>query len=93
MNKAEARRLLDERIHQLRQQPYRALLQWLDAPETTEVIGPSGQRYQVETQSFWDDGQKSNLRVAVSIDDYGWRAFFPLTTDFIKSPDDQFTGK
>jgi hypothetical protein len=70
------------------------LLRWLDAPETTEVIGPSGQGYQIETESFWDNGARNRaLRVAVSIDDYGWRAFFPLTDSFIKTPDDQFVGE
>lgn len=34
-----------------------------------------------------------DLRVRVTIDDDGWRAFAPLFSDFIKAPTDQFVGE
>ena len=58
-----------------------------------EVVGPSGTVYQLEVTAFWDDKKARNLRVIVTIDDGGWRAFVPLTTDFIMGPDGSFVGE
>ena len=58
-----------------------------------EVVGPSGSQYQVEITGFWDDRKAGNLRVIVTIDDGGWRAFMPLTTGFIVGPDGSFVGE
>lgn len=62
-------------------------------PITGECIGPSGKTYQIEIQAFWDGREKDNIRVMGSIDDGGWRAFCPLSEDFIKSPSDEFIGE
>ena len=72
---------------------YRELQQFLGNPDSIDVFGPSGQRYGIETEAFWDDKRGGNLRVIVAIDDGGWRAFVPLTDDFIKTSDDQFVGE
>ncbi len=93
MNQSEARELLDHRVDELRLIPYRELLQFLANPQATNVVHPSGRRYQMETEAFWDDRPGQNLRIRVAIDDGGWRTFAPLTSDFIKSPDDQFVGE
>jgi hypothetical protein len=48
----------------------------------------------VEVLALWDEGRPGgNLRVMVSIDDGGWRAFKPLTEDFIIAPDGSFVGE
>lgn len=64
----------------------------LDREETSEVVGPSGARYQLEVQGF-RDGQGENLRVMVSVDDGRWRSFFPLTQSFIMTPRGSFVGE
>jgi len=45
-------------------------------------------------QAFWDSPrQPGNLRVIVAIDDGGWRAFRPLSADFIVASDGSFVGE
>jgi hypothetical protein len=95
VNKREARSILDKRIAELRRESYASLEEaWLDQPDCEEVVGPSGVRYQVEIEAFWDDPKRSdNLRVLVAIDDGGWRAFAPLSSSFIIAPDGSFVGQ
>ncbi|MEI2731013.1 MAG: hypothetical protein V9G08_03230 [Dermatophilaceae bacterium] len=48
----------------------------------------------VSIDAFWDNPKrKDNLRVALSIDDGGRRAFMPLTESFIVAPDGTFIGE
>jgi hypothetical protein len=88
MDKVEAKKLLAERVADLRGRSYSDLLRRMDAPETVEIVGPSGTRYQVETQVWWDAKRGEALRVVVSIDDFGWRSFVPMSFSFVKSADD-----
>ena len=60
--------------------------------ETELVRGPSGQEYQVEIQAWWEGRKGSDVRVMVSIDDGGWRAFAAPSEDFIMAPDGSFVG-
>jgi hypothetical protein len=92
VNKAEARQLLAAKIAELRRHSYSDLLRFME-PEGLEVAGPSGATYQLEVEAFWDDEPQRNLRVLASIDDGGWRAFIPLTDDFIIAPDGSFVGE
>ena len=62
-------------------------------PITGERTGPSGKWYQIEIQAFWDGKPDGDIRVMGSIDDGGWRAYFPLCEDFIKSPSNEFVGE
>jgi len=48
-----------------------------------EKTGVSGVKYQIEIQVFWDDPNECAIRVLGSIDDGGWRAFFPMNDSFI----------
>lgn len=84
--KSEARALLATKIHELRKFSYAQLAEFLD-PWTEEIIGPSGETYQLEVQAIWDDRAQKHLRLMVSIDDRGIKAFAPLTDDFIVSPE------
>jgi hypothetical protein len=61
--------------------------------ETLEISGPSGANYQLEFQFFWDDKPRANVRVIGSIDDGGWRAYFPPTASFILGPEGNFVGE
>jgi len=91
----EAGSIMDRYVTRLRALPYQELRRRVEneVVETSETIGPSETRYQLEVQAFWDDRAKCNIRVIVAIDDGGSRAFHPLTRDFIKAPDGSFVGE
>jgi hypothetical protein len=94
VDKVEARAILGAEVEKLRACSYSELVErLLDKQETFEVTGPSGSWYQVELQAFWDDKPAGNLRVIGAIDDGGWRAFVPLSDDFILAPDGSFVDE
>ncbi len=93
MNKKEASEILGEVVATLRRLSYEQLLQFRGEPDVREIVGDSGTWYQVEVMAFTDDPKSGNLRVSFGIDDGGWRAFFPLTGDFIIAPDGTFVGE
>ena len=76
-------------------QPYSALVaRFLPESDVRKVVAESGVQYQVEVQAFWDDPhQPRNLRVMIAVDDGGWRAFSPLSKDFVVAPDGSFVGE
>jgi len=92
MDKREAKELLDSELGKYRTRPYEELLPLRGEPDVYSFVGPSGKRYQVEVQAFWDSGRPGNLRVMASIDDGGLSAFRPLCKDFIIAPDGTFIG-
>jgi hypothetical protein len=61
--------------------------------QTKEVTGEDGKQYQPEVQIFWDSKKGGGVRVIVSGDDGGWRAFRPLTHIFVMAPDGSFVGE
>jgi hypothetical protein len=94
MNKAEARAVALERIRELRAMTWDEIrARYLKSPKTIEVSGPSGATYQVETEAFWDGAKEADLRVIVKVDDGGWRAFIPLSEDFILARDGSFVDE
>ena len=93
MDKAEAYKILLEHLQTYRSQTYSDLVQKIKTQETPCVIGPTGVKYQLEFQFFWDAQSNGNLRVIGSIDDSGWYAFHPLSEDFIMAPDGSFLGE
>ncbi|MFZ0013035.1 MAG: hypothetical protein WAL25_02860 [Acidimicrobiia bacterium] len=94
MNKVEATELAGTTVDALRALPYRELVdRYLDSSEHREVLGGSCVSYQIEIQALWDTGEPGNLRVLVSIDDGGWRAWSPLLFGFLKAPDGSFVGE
>ena len=94
MNKEEAKQIIRVELESFRAKPYSELVQMIGAePVTSERTGPSGKRYQIEIQVFWDDKAGGDIRVVGSIDDGGWRAYRPLCEDFIKNPANEFVGE
>ena len=93
MDKAEAKSLLSQELSRYRELPYAKLFSLVDKIETFERAAPSGVTYQIEMQVFVDDESRQTVRVLGSIDDGGWRAFAPLTDDFILAPDGSFVGE
>ncbi|MGE3975208.1 MAG: hypothetical protein AB7F59_11850 [Bdellovibrionales bacterium] len=96
MNKTEALAVANVKILELRRQPYQELKK-LIGPQgamTVEAVGASGTKYQLQIEAFWDGNENGNLRVAVMVDDGGFfRSMFPLSTDFIISPNGNFIGE
>jgi hypothetical protein len=84
---------IDEWLKELRQSSYNDLVSLMGHPQTKEVTGEDGKKYQLETQVFWDGKKGGDIRVMVSGDDGRWRAFKPLTSDFIMAPDGSFVGE
>jgi len=93
MNEEEARRLLEEQLARYRGASYAELLRLLGTQDVCELHGPSGAWYQIEFSAVWDRHKGGDLRVIGSIDDGGWRAFRPLSSDFIVRPDGTFVGE
>lgn len=85
--------MLAREVAALRELSYEELRALLDVQDTHEVAAESGTWYQVETQVWWDDKPGGDLRVRTAIDDGGWRAYIPMTDDFIKAPDGSFVGE
>lgn len=94
MDRKEALTILRERMAWLRTRSYDELLQCLGNPISVEVVGPSGQEYQIEIEAMWDAEPKTDLRVFASIDDGSLRwATAPLSETFIILPDGSFVGE
>jgi hypothetical protein len=87
MNKVEALSLLQGQLRPWRERSWAQLREGVSQSHRFEVTGESGTWYQGEIQVFWDDKPDGAIRVMASIDDGGWRAFVPLTDDFILAPD------
>ena len=65
----------------------------VDSVTTDEVARDSARSWQLEIEVLWDDEPNGNVRVTVSVDDGGLRAFVPMTDSFIKTPSEQFVGE
>ena len=93
MNSGEARAVLLAESARYRAKSYRDLVYLLEHQDCYEVEGPSGVRYQLEIQAFWDDKPNDVLRVRAAFDDGGIRAFYPMVEDFLIAPDGRFVGE
>ena len=87
MDRNEAHGLLRQQLDRHRTRPHRELQSLIAEPEVVELEGPSGTRFCIEVLAVWDSQVGGDIRVIGSIDDGGWRAFKPLTDDFIIRPD------
>jgi hypothetical protein len=85
MNEQAASECLALQSTELQQLTYKELTSLIDKPCSKWVTGPDGQQYQVQVKVFWDSKKSENVRVILSIDDGGLRAFVPLTDSFIMS--------
>lgn len=93
MNKEEAKSVLAKTLGAYRTKTHNELQYLLETQDTSEVTAESGTNYQLEIQAVWDDEKGGNLRVMGYIDDGGWRAFMPLTDDFIIAADGEFVDE
>ena len=86
MNEQEAQELLERELGRFRSESYAELARRVGEISGYPVTAPSGVRYQVEIQIFWDGKPQDNVRVMGAIDDGGFRALVPLTLAFIMDP-------
>jgi hypothetical protein len=95
MDKQEAGQVLAAQLQPFRAKPYAELARMIgQEPVDVEVTGPTGCRYRIEIQAFWDAKKKGNIRILGAIDDGSWRwTVAPLCDDFIKTPQDTFVGE
>jgi hypothetical protein len=93
MDNGEAAAVLREHLDGYRQRAYSELIGLRGRPQTAELRGASGSRYQVEVEVQWDGKPGGALRVLGSIDDGGLRSLRPITQDFILAPDGTFVGE
>ncbi len=91
MDKAEALEIIEKELATFRPKSYLELKEMIGAePITKEITSNTGTKYQIEIMAHWDDKPDEDIRVHGCIDDMGWRAFFPLSSDFIMSPEGKF---
>jgi hypothetical protein len=62
------------------------LVELINVPKNITVQAPSGTKYQIEFNVFYDSGKQQNLRIFGSIDEGGWRAMMPLAKTLIMKP-------
>ena len=93
MDTVAAQKVLDKWVAKLRAEPYRELASRVGSVTTDDIPRDSERSWQIEIQVSWDDEPDGNVRVMVSIDDGGLRAFVPMTDDFIKAPTGEFIGE
>jgi hypothetical protein len=87
MDNNEAQGLLRQQLDLYRTRSHHELQSLIAEPEVIELNGPSGTRFCIEILAVWDSNIGGDLRVIGAIDDGGWRAFRPLTDDFIMRRD------
>ena len=108
MNKAEATGLIQHEVDNLRSRSYAELRGMIDAePITGERTGLSGEKYQFEIESLWDNKPGGNIRVLGIIAESPHKPVFwkipvlrwipiytsSVTHDFIKNPSGEFVGE
>jgi hypothetical protein len=94
MNRVEALSVLQNQLRPWRERSWTQLRGEVGQSHHFEVTAEeSGTWYQGDVQLFWDDKPDGAIRVMASLDDGGWRAFVPLTADFILAPDGTFVGE
>ena len=108
MSKEEAQRIISDEIKPYRDRGYHELAKLIDQePYTKEVVGSSGQEYQIEIEAFWDEKPNEDIRVLGSIDDSPSKSIFwkwpilrwiPIygtlaSEDFIISPSGEFVDE
>ena len=91
MDKVEAMEILEKELTIFRPKSYLELKNMIGAePITKETTSDTGTKYQIVIMAHWDDKPDGDIRVSGSIDDFGLRAYFPLGSDFIMSPEGEF---
>jgi hypothetical protein len=88
-NEIEAREWVSAEIARLRGMSYEDLVREESQPEHRHMRTAEGKPLILETQVFWDDARKRDLRVMVDVWDPAKRVSFESIAkdDFIRAPD------
>jgi len=86
MNTEEAQRILSAELEHYENKSYAELVSQVGENLSYEKIADDGCSYQIEILILWDSKPQNAIRIIGSIDDGGWRAFFPLTDSTLKLP-------
>ena len=94
-NEIEAAQWVAAEISRLRSISYADLVREESQPEHRQMMTVDGKPLILETQIFWDDTEKRNLRVIVDVRDPAKRVSFGSIAkeDFIRAPDGSFIGE
>jgi len=83
---------INQEIARLRKKPYSELVANIGKPDCKEFLAPDGNRYQLETEVFWDSKRGCDIHVIVSADGGKVSAFLPVSDSFIMAPDGSLIG-
>jgi hypothetical protein len=91
----EAAEWVAAEIQRLRDLAFEELLKLEGQPEHQPTVTATGEPLILETQVFWDDREKTNLRVIVDVWDPTKRVSIRSIAkdDFIRAPDVSFVGE
>ncbi len=94
-NKNEAIELLESELSKRRDLTYNTLCRWIEKKkkEHYTLKGNSGIDYQLDFFTTWDNKKLKTIRFWGNIDGGDVSAFHPLSSTFIKAPDDTFVGE
>ncbi len=88
MNKKEATKIIEEELSNYKSKSYSELREMIgEQPVTKDINSQTGTKYQTEIIAYWDYKQEGDIRVLGAIDDMGLRAYSPLVSSFIMSPE------
>jgi len=93
MNRDEAQALLAAHLAGYRAYSYSRLVELIGSVETADVRGADGTMYQLETEFFWDDKKKGDIRVLAAIDGGPISSVSPMTDAFIKAANGTYVGE
>ncbi len=93
MDKAEATKILSAHLAEYRTRSFAELARLVADHDIrcVNAAGETGTNYQIEIQCLWDSEPGGAIRVIGTVDDGGWRAFVPITDDFVVQPGDRAT--
>jgi hypothetical protein len=99
MDKAEAIKMLDHQILELKKFPYATFEQWQQKKhvEVFDVESSTGQYYRIEAQAILENTSKfnGNIRVIATIDDshlYSTTKTLPVFKQFIIAPNNSIVA-
>lgn len=86
MDRNEANAIIHNYLDDLEATGYAALIRRVKEDQAFERLSNTGATYQLEVSILWDDKPNGAIRILVSIDDGGLRAFLPLTASRLVEP-------